>query len=101
MHGLPSHENEKMPCGYYCGGGQHVDIIYLAPWLIAASGADLLGTVRQAWATLGNQHVAELCALRAAPEALDARTQYPGCAARRPGVTVPYLVTYRVLSPAC
>ena len=43
MHRLPGHENQYDPCNLYCAGDVHVDVLYLAPWVIDRAEGNLLG----------------------------------------------------------
>ena len=96
MHRVPRHENEHAPCNLYCHGDVHVDVIYLAPWLIAQAGTDLLGYLQGAWSRSGYDETSEVLALSEAPEARTAHTYYPLSYHTRPVMTVPYRIAYRV-----
>jgi hypothetical protein len=97
MHRIPRHENEHAPCNLYCHGNVHVDVIYLAPWLIEQAGTDLLGYLQGAWSQSGYAETSEVLALREAPEARTAPAQYPLSYRTRPVMTLPYRITYRVV----
>src|SRR5215470_8597965 len=68
MHRVPRHENEHTPCNLYCHGDVHVDVIYLAPWLIAQAGTDLLSSLQGASTRSGYNESSEVLALSEAPE---------------------------------
>jgi hypothetical protein len=97
MHRLPRHENEHAPCNLYCHGDVHVDVIYLAPWLIEQAGTDLLGYLQGAWSRSGYDDSSEVLAISEAPEARTAHAHYPLSYRTRPVMTVPYRITYRVV----
>ena len=99
MHRLPYHENQHAPCNLYCHGAVHVDVLYLAPWAIEQAGADLLGYVREAWQRHGYDRTATVLALTEAPEAKTAQEHYPQSYQREPHSTIPYRVTYCLLTP--
>ena len=98
MHGIPHHENEHAPCNLYCAGEVHHDVMYLAPWFIAQAGADLLGYVCATWHRLAYDRTSTILALREAPEAKGAPEHYPHSYQTRPMSTLPYRVTYWVLT---
>ena len=75
----------------------HVDVIYLAPWLIEQAGTDLLGYLQGAWSRSGYDESSEVLALSEAPEAKTAPVQYPLSYHTRPVMTVPYRIAYRVV----
>ena len=64
MHRVPRHENEHAPCNLYCNDDVHIDVIYLAPWLIEQAGTDLLGYLQGAWSRSGYDESSEVLALR-------------------------------------
>jgi hypothetical protein len=75
----------------------HVDVISLAPWLIAMAGTDLLGYLQGAWNRSGYDATSEVLALSEAPEARTAPVQYPLSYRTRPVMTLPYRIAYRVV----
>jgi hypothetical protein len=75
----------------------HIDVIYLAPWLIEQAGTDLLGYLLGAWSRSGYNETSEILALSEAPEARTASAQYPLSYHARPVLTVPYRIAYRVV----
>jgi hypothetical protein len=72
-------------------------IPYLAPWLIAQAGTDLLGYLQGAWSRSGYDETSEVLALSEAPEAMTAPAHYPLSYRTRPVMTVPYRIAYRVV----
>ena len=97
MHRVPRHENEHASCNLYCNGDVNVDVIYLAPWLIAQAGTNLLGYLQGAWSRSGYDDISEVLALSEAPEARTAHAHYPLSYRTRPVMTVPYRIAYRVV----
>ena len=96
MHRVPRHENEHAPCNLYCTADVHVDVIYLAPWLIEQAGTDLLGYLQGAWSRSEYDETSEVLALSEAPEARTAHAHYPLSYRTRPVMTVSYRIAYRV-----
>lgn len=97
MHRLKFHENEHAPCNAYCAGDTHVDMVYLAQVYVDKHAGHLINSVREGFrkACTMNENV-EIVAIRPAPEGEDAKDYYPRSHARRPGSTLPYLITYRL-----
>jgi hypothetical protein len=72
-------------------------MIYFHQWVVDEAGANLLGVARRIWARKGYDREAELLDVKPAPEAHAARSYYPLSAVHRPGNSVPYRATYRLV----
>jgi len=96
MHRLKRHENEHAPCNAWCTNGQHVDMVYLHPWLVDEAGDNLLGVLQRQWERKGYSQESELVALKPAPESASLFQYYPRSSLRRPANTLAYRVTYRI-----